>query len=263
MKAKDLAGFRFGKLTVICRSGTSKSGDPRWRCLCDCEKVVDCLGSNLRSGHTRSCGCSRGSAAEDLAGQTFGLLTAIRIHSRKDGKVRWFCQCECGGTAIVISSNLKNGNSKSCGCLSSEVQRRTFPINPALKSSVVNNRLRAGWNENDARRLPVRPRHSPYQKPRHPSVSAHLAASRRFGGWSDVEARMTPKGKSPYRETYDRHPTVSPGLAYARRQLGWPPDLASKTPKGVRLKDAVRNQERAIEADARFNEADEDGWGVE
>ena len=28
------------------------------------------------------------------------------------------------------------------------------------------------------------------------------------------------------------------------------------------LRGAVKNQERAIEADQRFNEADEDGWGV-
>jgi hypothetical protein len=52
---KDMAGLRFGRLTVLHRAG---DGLPvRWLSRCDCgiEKVV--AGSKLRSGNTQSCGC--------------------------------------------------------------------------------------------------------------------------------------------------------------------------------------------------------------
>lgn len=72
MKALDLTGQRFGALTVIERAGSHKCdtmypyGPPgrasfsTWLCRCDCgrEKVV--IGTNLRSGHTKSCGCMMG-----------------------------------------------------------------------------------------------------------------------------------------------------------------------------------------------------------
>ncbi len=60
------------------------------------------------------------------AGDVFGKLTLIK-HAyslkRKDGKSGervWLCKCECGKTVEVRSSNLKSGNTKSCGCWHSE-----------------------------------------------------------------------------------------------------------------------------------------------
>lgn len=60
LHAKDMRGFRNGRLTVIepvDQRGTQ--GGILWRCHCDCggEKVVP--GTNLRKGDkgTRSCGC--------------------------------------------------------------------------------------------------------------------------------------------------------------------------------------------------------------
>lgn len=57
MKTIDETGNRYGRLTVVCRAGSAKSGGARWLCQCDCggKKVV--LGSKLRRGETRSCGC--------------------------------------------------------------------------------------------------------------------------------------------------------------------------------------------------------------
>lgn len=39
---------------TIAPSGTKRY---RWKCLCDCGNEVVVTSSNLRSGHTRSCGC--------------------------------------------------------------------------------------------------------------------------------------------------------------------------------------------------------------
>lgn len=55
-------------------------------------------------------------------GMTFGRLTVLHENGRTGRQyVLWHCQCACGSTTDVISSHLRNGNTKSCGCLSSEV----------------------------------------------------------------------------------------------------------------------------------------------
>ena len=57
-KLRDLTGERFGRLTVLERAGSSKGGQARWRCRCDCGGTTVALGNNLRrGGHTLSCGC--------------------------------------------------------------------------------------------------------------------------------------------------------------------------------------------------------------
>ena len=54
----DLTGKRFGRLTVIHRCENKNGGRfPAWTCKCDCGKIVDVLGCNLRTGNTQSCGC--------------------------------------------------------------------------------------------------------------------------------------------------------------------------------------------------------------
>lgn len=53
----DLTGQRFGRLTVIQRSGSGSGGSAMWRCLCDCGTEVVVIGQSLRQGLTRSCGC--------------------------------------------------------------------------------------------------------------------------------------------------------------------------------------------------------------
>lgn len=56
------------------------------------------------------------SKTEDLTGQRFGRLTAIKYA----GKRYWECRCDCGNTKLVKSNNLKSGGTLSCGCLSKE-----------------------------------------------------------------------------------------------------------------------------------------------
>lgn len=48
----DLTGQRFGRLAVI--SYVPSTG---WLCQCDCGSETRVCGTNLRRGHTRSCGC--------------------------------------------------------------------------------------------------------------------------------------------------------------------------------------------------------------
>jgi hypothetical protein len=57
----------------------------------------------------------------DLTGQKFGRLTVVKDSGKRiDHGVVWECDCDCGKKAFVISRNLTNKLSKSCGCLRKE-----------------------------------------------------------------------------------------------------------------------------------------------
>lgn len=58
---------------------------------------------------------------QNLSGQRFGRLTAVRIAPNlESGRTRWFCRCDCGVELAVLTQNLTNGNSSSCGCWNRE-----------------------------------------------------------------------------------------------------------------------------------------------
>lgn len=71
----------------------------------------------------------------DLSGQKFGRWTVLykdsdRIkekhkNNKENGSstsiIYWICECECGNKGSVDSGNLKNGISRSCGCLEREL----------------------------------------------------------------------------------------------------------------------------------------------
>lgn len=54
---KSLIGERFGKLTVIERVENNRFGHVCYKCKCDCGGITIVDASNLRGGHTSSCGC--------------------------------------------------------------------------------------------------------------------------------------------------------------------------------------------------------------
>lgn len=56
-----------------------------------------------------------------MIGETFGRLTVISF-SHFTGKHRrhYLCRCECGQEKTIQKTLLKNGNTRSCGCLSRE-----------------------------------------------------------------------------------------------------------------------------------------------
>lgn len=64
--AINLAGERFGKLTVKERAGT-QCGHVMWRCICDCGNQVFSTTNDLRRGKTKSCGCMRTKHAVSMA----------------------------------------------------------------------------------------------------------------------------------------------------------------------------------------------------
>lgn len=125
---KDLTGMTFGFLTVLHQDEdcvTLKGKHlAKWVCRCKCGNIISVLGSSLRYGTTKSCGCYLSQFNKtkliDLTGQKFGRLTVIeRLDSDVKGTY-WLCKCDCGNTNIVSASNLKRGSVQSCGCYAAE-----------------------------------------------------------------------------------------------------------------------------------------------
>ena len=52
---------------------------------------------------------------KDLSGKKFHRWTVIKQFS--SNPVLWLCRCDCGAVRPVAGRSLKNGGSKSCGCL--------------------------------------------------------------------------------------------------------------------------------------------------
>ena len=144
-KFKDLTGQRFGKLMVVSRADDyiKPNGNKivQWRCVCDCGNEVVIRGEYLRSGDTKSCGCL---TSENLVGMKFGRLTVMDRESPKSKKAKglWVCKCECGNVIKVNTSDLKSGNTTSCGCKRKETLRQL-----RTKHGESNTRLYNVWSD--------------------------------------------------------------------------------------------------------------------
>lgn len=119
----ELIGKRFGKLLVIKKAEsifTGKRFHGAWVTLCDCgnEKIVKTI--YLTMGSTTTCGCSKLESKNGFKpGDQFGRLTLVKYLINK-----WECRCSCGNTKIVKTENLNNDNTRSCGCLKTDVGKQ-------------------------------------------------------------------------------------------------------------------------------------------
>lgn len=59
---QDITGQRFGKLTAL--EYFIQNQKAYWKCQCECGNVCIVAGSNLKNGHTQSCGCINYSIGE-------------------------------------------------------------------------------------------------------------------------------------------------------------------------------------------------------
>lgn len=81
-----------------------------------------------------------------MIGHRFGRLVVESIHDelprRQPSHVRWNCKCDCGQTKVVIACNLKQGQTKSCGCLSKEIARKTIATLNSKKQKDCGGKIR-------------------------------------------------------------------------------------------------------------------------
>jgi hypothetical protein len=124
------AGTIFAQLTVLSREANDAFGRVRLLCKCtngkergkECGKECVVRLSDLRSGHTKSCGCLRVTTLQHrfpkMRGRVFGWLAVGGIAG---GPVRasteWVTQCVlCGRLVFATTSQLRLGR-KRCICL--------------------------------------------------------------------------------------------------------------------------------------------------
>jgi hypothetical protein len=110
-------GTKFGQWKVI-GVGTNR----RYLCECSCGNIKSVFIENLKRGLSKSCGCTSHTKPAhnyiDLVGKKFGNLTILeRVSAIGEKQTKFRCLCECGKESIVCAAHLKNGHTKSCGCL--------------------------------------------------------------------------------------------------------------------------------------------------
>jgi hypothetical protein len=146
----DLTGKQINNLAVLEKTNErDASGCILWRCRCSCGNIVLVSSSRLNNDSAKSCGClskaalkiGQGLTYYDLTGQTFGKLKVIKrcedkILSNKVKAVQFLCKCQCGRYSKVLSSNLKNGNTQSCGFCGNNSHG-----NIAIEQLLINNNI--------------------------------------------------------------------------------------------------------------------------
>lgn len=85
--AIDLTGEKYGRLTVVKRVESSKSGKARWECKCSCGNTTIAISTDLRTGNTQGCGCLRNERIATL-NHSHGLAESdeYRIWSHMKGR---------------------------------------------------------------------------------------------------------------------------------------------------------------------------------
>ena len=77
------------------------------------------------------------------SGIRFGRLTVIKkdgVHRKPCGTTqsKYLCKCDCGTEISVLMQNLKNGNTKSCGCLSADIkEQKKLPENRGVINQII------------------------------------------------------------------------------------------------------------------------------
>lgn len=98
VKAMNLIGEEFGKLTVVDRDDNDKHGKTRWLCKCECGATATVGGADLKRGRTASCGClkrTHGLSRHRLYG-IFGMMKD-RCYNPNNISYPWY-----GGEGIRI-----------------------------------------------------------------------------------------------------------------------------------------------------------------
>ena len=137
-KLIDLTGQQFNEWTIVERDKDAKPGTAKWICRCSCGTIKSVAGSTLRNGSSKSCGCKKieksrennGTFINEI-GNRYGKLVVIAKDeelSIQKHRAHWLCKCDCGNYKIVSSKCLRDGKTKSCGCILSQGEEEITKI---------------------------------------------------------------------------------------------------------------------------------------
>ncbi len=107
-KIIDITGSIFGELKVIKYLGYGK-----WECMCSCGNTTIKTRSHLIDGRALRCERCYQFSPLDISKRKFGKLKPIEYVGDK----KWICKCDCGNSKEILSANLVNNSTISCGCV--------------------------------------------------------------------------------------------------------------------------------------------------
>lgn len=73
---ENLSGRKFGRLTAVTLTDKGNGRATRWKCQCECGAETVVQASNLKTGHTTSCGCANRRDGKRTHGMT-GTATYV------------------------------------------------------------------------------------------------------------------------------------------------------------------------------------------
>lgn len=93
----------------------------------------------------------------NIVGDRYNHLVVIEFAYRKPSGAYWKCRCDCGNITIARGSKLRNGHTKSCGCLHKRSDGSQYE-----NHGLSNTRLYRVWNTMKQRCL--NPNNSGYRR---------------------------------------------------------------------------------------------------
>jgi len=120
-------GTKFHKLTVLLRATSDTAGRAVFLCRCECGRECHVRGADLRSRHTKSCGCLRSSKARQKLGKVqmkvFGNVLALGKADPENSpgvrpSTRWVVVCKiCHHRCFEANTRQLRAGTARCACL--------------------------------------------------------------------------------------------------------------------------------------------------
>lgn len=184
----------------------------------------------------------------ELKGVRFGLLTAVK-RTTKGTRVAWECACDCGNRTVAAQLELRNGDTKSCGCL-----RIAATSAKNTTHGMTHTRAYAKWKGMWAR---VRNAHL---KENHCYIG--VAVCKR---WEKFENFYADMGELPEGYSLDR---IDNKKGYSKSNCRWVPlEEQSRNTRRLRLHKGVHISEAArrvgLNPDVVLDRINKLGWDID
>lgn len=125
---------------------------PHGFCHCGCgnkttiskrsDSAAGCVKGEPRrylQGHGNRC-------AKNIAGQKFGRLTALAPFGKTTQRgILWQAVCDCGSCIVVRGASLRDGSTKSCGCLKNDLSAERFRDTKFIRHGMGKTRAYRVW----------------------------------------------------------------------------------------------------------------------
>jgi hypothetical protein len=144
----------------------------------------------------------------DMTGQRYGRLTVIK---RAAGS-RWVCRCDCGKRNVVERRDLVRNNTRSCGCLATEIRAAQFRKLLTKHGHAKGRPTPTYWSWQAMRARCLNPAASNYPK----YGGAGVKICKR---WNSFKHFLADMGTRPKGKTLDRYP--NPNGDYKPSNCRW------------------------------------------